>query len=192
MDQSSEGEQFTYRPEQESQPSAVAPTAAAQQPVQPVAANNAEVVSWQASEFVDHQKNASWFLPLVIGGVLTSGLMYFITRSILSSLVVFLGVSAFLMLARQKPRTLTYVINNAGITIGAKRYAFDDFRTFSIMQEGALYSIFLEPIKRFMPPLSIYFAPEDGEKIFDILAAHMPHQERTADPVERLMKRIRF
>jgi hypothetical protein len=60
------------------------------------------------------------------------------------------------------------------------------------MQDGALWSIILQPTKRFMPSLTIYFDQSDGEKIFDILASQMPHQERSLDTVDKFMKRIRF
>lgn len=166
-----------------------------QQPVQPEAApapGENQIVQWQASEFIDHQKTAQWFLPLIIGVLTLGALMYLITRNILSTVVVVLGGATFLVFAKQKPRTLSYALTASGITIGQKKFLYDDFRTFSIVQEGAIFSVFLEPIKRFMPPLSIYFDPNDGEKIFDILAQHIPHQQREVDPVEKLMRRIRF
>lgn len=149
-------------------------------------------ISWQASEFIDHQKTPGWFLLLILGAVFGAGLMYLITRSIFSTTIVVLAVIAFGMSAKQKPRTLTYTIGATSLQVGEKKYQYDDFRTFSILQEGALYSIFLEPIKRFMPPVSIYFDPNDGEKIFDVLASHIPHAERRPDAIDNLMRRIRF
>lgn len=152
----------------------------------------APLVEWKASEFIDHQKNASWFLPLIGGAIVICVGIYFITRDILATLVLLFGGVAFGLYARQKPRTLTYGLGDSSITVDKRTYSYDEFRTFSIIQEGALYSIYLQPIKRFMPPLSIYFPPEEGEKIFDTLASHLPHQERTQDPIERLMRKIRF
>jgi hypothetical protein len=149
-------------------------------------------VRWQASEFIDHQKSAGWFLLLAFGAVIGAMLMYLITNSIFSTVIVVLAVLTFGMTAKQRPQTLTYVISATALQVGDKKYQFDDFRTFSIQQEGALYSVFLEPIRRFMPPVSIYFDPADGEKIFDILASHIPHTERKPDPIENLMRRIRF
>lgn len=160
--------------------------------VQAPASVNKEEVRWQASEFIDHQKSAGWFLLLALGAVLGAGLMYLITKSTFSTVVVVLAIFAFGMTARQRPRTLTYVIGASTLQVGEKKYRYDDFRTFSIQQEGALYSIFLEPIQRFIPPVSIYFDPADGEKIFDVLASHIPHTERKPDAIDRLMQRIRF
>jgi len=188
MDQTGGDNNIPYSPQAPVEP-AVAPQPEVAVPEAP---NSDSLIKWNASEFVDHQKSVGWFLPLLIGIFVASCLMYLITRSILSTIVILLGGSAFVVFARQKPRTLSYTLGGTSITVGQRTYSYDDFRTFSILQEGALYSIFLEPIKRFMPPLSIYFAPEDGEKIFDVLAAHIPHQERQPDPVERLMRRIRF
>jgi hypothetical protein len=150
------------------------------------------LMQWNASEFIDHQKSTGWFMPLIVGSIVLSGAIYFFTRDILATLVVMLGCISFGTFARQKPRTLTYTLLPTSIKIGSKTYSYDDFKTFSIIEEGALFSIFLQPIKRFMPPLTIYFDPDDGERIFDTLAAHLPHVEREQDPIERLMRRIRF
>lgn len=147
---------------------------------------------WKASEFIDHQKSAVWLLGLAAIGFVVAIILYFLTKNIFSSVVLILAAISFGMFAFQKPRTLDYTLLPNNIKVGQKTYSYDDFRTFSIMQEGAFYSIFLEPVKRFMPPLTIYFAAEDGERIFDILASRIPHQEKLPDPIERLMQRIRF
>ena len=188
MDQNGGNDEFQYTGQA---PAGPAPATTSESgDVQPVPDESA--IEWKASEFIDHQKTAGWFVPLAIGLVVLSIGMFLLTRSIISTLVILLGGISFLVLAHQKPRTLTYVLTNTRIKIGDKSYAYDDFRTFSILQEGALLSIFLEPIKRFMPPISIYFPPEDAEKIFDALAQHIPHQERVADPIDKFMRRIRF
>lgn len=152
----------------------------------------AELVKWDASEFIDHQKSMVWVLPLALIAAVVATITYFLTRNFLSSIVLLMAGVSFGVFAYQKPRTLTYVLRGNSLKVGQKNYSYDEFRTFSIMQEGGLYSIFLEPVRRFMPPLTIYFAPEDGEKIFDILARHIPHQEKMPDAIDRFMQRIRF
>lgn len=150
-------------------------------------------VEWQASEFIEHQKSSQWFVAFGIGTLVMGVLVFFITQhSIFSTVVVVLAAITFAMYAHQKPRTLKYRLGASSITIGDKQYKYDDFRTFSVMQEGMLQSIVLQPLKRFMPPLTLYFANEDGEKIFDVLAKHIPHEERRPDPIDNLMRRIRF
>ena len=184
MDQNGGNEEFNY--------AGSTPTSSAIGQAVPAQAPQSPLLQWKASEFIDHQKSTGWFVPLFFGGALLSTAVYFLTKNFLSALVLLIGCIAFGMFARQKPRTLTYSLLPTTIKIDSKTYSYDDFRTFSIIQEGALFSIFLQPIKRFMPPLTIYFDPSDGEKIFDTLASHLPHVEREQDPIERLMRRIRF
>ncbi len=174
-------DQFMYRNEQ-----AMADVEAA------TATADFPTIEWQASEFIDHQKSAGWFFLLAGGAVVASGLMYLVTRSFFSSAVVLLALLAFGVVAHQKPRTLRYALQSDSLLIDAKHYSYDDFRSFSVNQEGGLPSISLLPNKRFVPILTVYFPPEDGEKIFDALAAHLPHEPRQGDAVDRLMKKIRF
>ncbi len=149
-------------------------------------------VQWQASEFIDHKKSTGWLGLLALAIVAVAAVMYLLTKDILSSVVILVAGLAFGVFATQKPRTLSYSLMATTIKVGQKQYSYDDFRTFSIMQDGPIPSIFLEPTKRFMPPLTIYFGLDDAEKIFDTLAAHLPHQERQMDTIDRFMNKIRF
>lgn len=151
-----------------------------------------DLIQWNASEFIDHQKNVGWFMLLAIVAVLFAAGLYIVTQDILSTAVVLIAAMAFGVYGRLKPRTLNYSLQAGSLKVGDKVYPYDDFRTFSVVQEGALSSIVLQPTKRFMPPLTIYFSPDDGEKIFDTLAAHLPHQDHAPDMVENLMRKIRF
>lgn len=150
------------------------------------------LLTWQASEFVDHQKSIGWYVPMIGVALVLTGLTYWSTKDILASLVVVAAAVAFGVYAKQKPRTLAYSLSDTTVSIGDKHYRYDDFKSFSVVQNGALYSILLEPVKRFIPTLTIYFPPDEGEKIFDTLASQLPHVERQVDPLERLMQKIRF
>jgi len=149
-------------------------------------------VEWQASEFIDHQKSLVWFLALGAAAVVGSLLMFLITRSYNSTAVVLVCIFVFAIIAKQKPRTLHYALRGHTLQIGEKSYNYDDFRSFSVNHETGLPSITLQPIKRFIPIITIYFAPDDGEKIFDAFAEHLPNEQRKDDTVEQLMRKIRF
>ncbi|MGH7249753.1 MAG: hypothetical protein ACREGC_02155, partial [Minisyncoccia bacterium] len=119
--------------------------------------------------------------------------IYFITHGdIVTIVLVVLAVLAFGILAARKPRELDYSVDDTGLKIGEKFYQFSSFRSFSIVQEDAVESIWFMPLKRFMPPLTIYFDPEDGQKIVDVLAQILPVENRQLDPVDKLMHRLRF
>lgn len=188
MEQSGGNDQFQYHGSTAVNP-AVTPSPPDNYVAQP---EQSPLMQWNASEFIDHQKDVSWFVPLFVVVIAITAVVYLLSKDILATLVILLGGITFATFAKKKPQTLTYSLLPTTIKVGTKTYSYDDFRTFSIVQEGALLSVFLEPVKRFIPPLSIYFAPEDGERIFDTLAGHIPHQERQPDLIERLMHKIRF
>ena len=148
-------------------------------------------VSWEASEYVHHSKGASWIAGLVgvslvlIAIAIWTGAWTFVALIVVMS--VAMGVVAF-----RSPRVLRYNLNDQGLQVDEHFYDFTDFRAFGVLGEGAFYTIMLLPTKRFMPAVHIYFAEQDGEKIVDILGAHLPMEHLEQDPVEKLMRRLRF
>ena len=181
-------QQFTYTPTVAPAPQLTPRSAETPQTPKP----SGDIIEWQASEFVDHEKNNNWFVLLGVATVVACGIIYLLSGSIFSVVVILFAAAAFGVTANQKPRTMQYALLPTEVKIGDRRYKYDDFRSFSLMREGALWSIVLQPTKRFMPLITIYFDPDDGEKIFDILASQMPHEERKLDAVDQLMRRIRF
>lgn len=151
-----------------------------------------EEIVWTASEFVAHDKSFGWYMTLAAVAVLLSVGVYFLTRDYVSSGVVIFAAIVFGVYGSHKPRQLEYRLNHQGIKIDKKVYNFNDYRCFSVIQEEAFSSITLMPLRRFAPPLSLYFAPEDEEKILNLLSTVLPFEERKRDAVDALMHRIRF
>lgn len=161
-------------------------------PKQPIAAIK-PTVSWTASEFIAHDKSSGWYLLLALGAAVLAVLVYLFTHGDkVSTAVVVIVAITFGILAARKPRELEYGVDGSGIHIGEKFYPYSGFRSFSIVQEEAVESIWFMPLKRFMPPLTLYFDPDDGEKIVDVLAQFLPLENQQVDMVDKLMHRLRF
>lgn len=161
---------------------------------QPTAEKSSDdpLVQWRASEFIHYQKSVSWFLPLAGVAIVLAVLTYFIGGGIIGAVMVVTGAIAFGVTAKQEPETLEYALFPQSIAVGTKEFSYDDFKTFSVSQSGGLFHVVLNPIKRFLPPVTIYFPKEDGAQIFDILADHLPSVEERSDPIENFMEKIRF
>ena len=153
---------------------------------------NTAPVSWTASEFVDNEKNAGWFMGLAGLTVLAVIAVYLITHDLITAVVIIIAAVLFGVTAKRKPRTLQYQLDNSGVNIGGKPYPYELFKSFAVLAEGAFNSIQLMPLKRFMPPISLYYPPESEEQIITTLGSYLPHEDRTHDPLERLMRRVRF
>jgi len=149
-------------------------------------------VSWTAAEFVEHQKNASWYGLIILVGAVLAAICYLTTKDFISTGAVLFAVLLFLIYAPHKPRTQEYHLNHDGLQIGNKMYAFEGFKTFSVAEEGEVTSIVFMPLRRFAPPLTIYVGRDVENKVLDYLSAFLPFEHRQSDAVDSLMKRIRF
>ena len=150
------------------------------------------VVEWSASEYIAHEKSAGWYLALFAGGGMAAVVVYVISRDILSSIVILLACAAISVYAGRKPSTNRYILSENGVQVEQKFYPYGGFRSFSVVEEGAINSIWLKPLKRFAPIVTMYFSPDDEQKIIDVLANFLPHEERELDAIDRFSKRIRF
>lgn len=152
----------------------------------------AQNITWTASEFIAHQKSPGWYMALAGTALAIAALIFLITHDRVSVAVVVVAAVMLGIYGARKPRQLQYQIDNSGISIGQKHHGYDEFRSFAIMSEGAFSSIVFMPLKRFAPPTTIYYAPDDEESIVNVLADCLPFEEHNPDAIDRLMSRIRF
>lgn len=152
----------------------------------------AETVSWTASEFIAHQKSSGWYGILAVVSLVLAVSVYFLTKDFITTGFVIFGAVILGYYASRQPRELNYQISENSVAIGAKSYGYDEFRSFSIVDEGAFSSVIFMPLKRFAPLRAIYFAPEHEDQIINILMPRLPFEEHSHDLIDKLMLRIRF
>jgi hypothetical protein len=148
--------------------------------------------SWNAPEFVHHPKNFAWYAQFTLVSLALAALIYFLTKSIVSISVVIVGTLLLAYYSAKEPQEITYSMNNRGITVRQKYYAYENFRSFSLVEEGTARSIVFMPQKRFALMLSIYYQVNDEEMIIGLLSTVLPMTEFSHDVVDRLMHHIRF
>ena len=149
-------------------------------------------ITWQASEFVHHEKSGAWFLSLLgVTAVLLLVVTFLIKSWTFGVLIVVMAI-AVVVIARRPPRIINYSVTPQGIQIDQKHFDFHDFKAFGVVQENAFYSIRLIPNKRFMPMVSVYFPTEHGEEIIDIFGSVLPMQHLELDPIDKIVEKIRF
>jgi hypothetical protein len=151
-----------------------------------------DVLSWQASEYIHQEKDGIWFLGLLGAAAVLLLIDIFLVKSwTFGTLIVVMAISVG-VIARRPPRMLEYTLSPEGIQIDQKHFGFTVFRAFGVIQEGAFYSIRLVPNKRFMPMVSVFFPPEMGEAIVDVFGSHLPMEQLTLDPIDKLVEKLRF
>lgn len=147
--------------------------------------------TWEASEYIYHEKSAGWYAALWLIAAVLCGILGFLQQW-LSIVVVVVMAIAIMVYTRKHPRTLQYTLDEDGIIIERKELPYTNFRSFSILQDMAWYSIDLEPAKRFVPRLTLICENDDVEKIEQILSSHLPRVDRELDFIERASRYLRF
>ena len=159
----------------------------------PVLSASAEPeISWTASEFISHEKSTGWYLALGLASVLGAIIVFTIFRDWVTTSVILMAGLALGVYGGWRPKQQQYGLTASGLSVGQRFFAYEDFRSFSVVDEGAFTSIQFTPLKRFGTPVSIYYDPKDEEAILNLLSVRLPMEETHADAVDRLMKRIRF
>jgi uncharacterized membrane protein YobD (UPF0266 family) len=183
---------WQYKPAASSTPAAgAAPTAEAPRRSEAFDPPTAEA-SWTASEFIDHAKAPSWYVALGILTLLVVTALYLFTHDFISIIAVVAMAILFGVVASRKPRVLEYHLDGSGIMIGEVFHPYAEFKSFALIEDGSFGTIMFLPLKRFMPPLSVYYSAEDHDKITDVLAHYLPMEMREHDVIDRFSRRIRF
>jgi hypothetical protein len=151
-----------------------------------------QAVNWTASEFVEHPKSIAWYGLLALAGVGLAAADYFVTGDVISTSVIVIAAVTFGVYASHKPRTQQYRLSPQGLQIGDKVYSFQDYKNFSVAEEGTNISIIFIPLKRFSPPLTIYVSMDIEERVLEYVSFFLPFEQRRADAIDALLRRIRF
>ncbi|MEX2006687.1 MAG: hypothetical protein WD877_00710 [Candidatus Saccharimonadales bacterium] len=149
-------------------------------------------IAWTASEYIDHTRGASWYSLLVLATVVLTAGVWLMTKDYFATAVVAIVGIIVGIFASKKPRQISYELTSSGLKAGEKFYAYNLFKSFAVIRDGALNSVNLFPAKRFMPPISAYYEPQDEEAIIDAIGQHLPYEERSLDGIDKLSRRLRF
>jgi hypothetical protein len=155
--------------------------------------NNAtNSVKWTASEFVDEGKQFTWYLYFAVAIFAVCGLIYFMTKSIFSSVaIVVMGGSLVFMTAR-KPKERSYELSHEGIRIDNGEYPYSNFKSYSVINDKGITHLVLNSIRRISPSKIIYFEPDDMQTIISIISEYLPLEAPLDDPMDRFSKRFRL
>lgn len=150
-------------------------------------------VYWSAKEYVDNHKNGLWFVifSFVVLGLIAVDI-FFLMSYTFSALVAVMAI-AIIVFSSRPAREIEYTLSgDQGIYVGEKLYHYSDFKSFGVIKDGDSYYIMLIPVKRFALGLSIYFPPEVGEDIVDILGARLPMQDLKLDMIDKIVRKLRI
>ncbi len=151
-----------------------------------------EPVRWKAQEYIQHDKGALWFVAFAAAFVAMMAIAIFLIQSVTFNILVPVMAVALFVYVNRPPRLIDYTLSRKGLHINDTLYPFADFKGFGVIHDGKEFSVFLLPVKRFKPGVSVYFPEASGEAIVDILGTRLPMQELHLDVVDRIVRKLRI
>lgn len=163
------------------------------QPDDSVNSGEVKSLSWTASEFIQHDKGIFWYLSLASLTLIIALLAYILLDEDRFSLgiILLLGV-IFGIAASRKPRILKYSVDEHGLLIDNKDYRYESFRSFSVTDEGSVYTLILTPVQRLSPLLTIYVPEDTVDDVVDLLGMYLPVVQHQSGLIDKFLSRIRF
>ncbi len=168
------------------------PTADAGVSTNKPADNQTDTVEWTASEFIAHDKGFGWYAVFALVAAAIAALLYLIIRDVFSIVVVIIMAAILAVAASRKPRVMAYKLDRSGLTVGSKFYSYRAYKSFSLPETGPFVSIELSPLKRLGFPVSLYLAPDNQDKVLEVLSDHLPMERRELSSLDHLMHQLRF
>lgn len=152
---------------------------------------NKSEISWEAQEYIQHSREAGWYVGLVlIGLVLVAGSIWMGWWSF--AILIVVSVLALFVYTIRPPRVLKYSLTNKGLLEGARLYEYKDYKSFGILRDGEHFAIVLTPRKRFSGRVTVFFPENQGEQIVDAFGARLPMEEVKLDFIDKLIKFLRI
>ena len=148
-------------------------------------------IAWEAQEYIPHDKNAVWYVMLVIVGLGLSALGVWMRWWSFVALIV-VSVLALIVYSVRPPRMVKYAISGKGLKEGGKTHNFENFKSFGVLDDGGHFAIVLTPRKRFSPRVWVYFPDAQGEQIVDAFGARLLMENAKLDLLDKLVRALRI
>lgn len=150
-----------------------------------------EAVSWQAIEYLQHDKSPLWYLGF--GAIVIVLIMLSILFQAWTFLALIIVMAVALMVySHRPPRMLNYVWSVKGLYINDQLHPAGEFKSFGVVQDHDHHQLMLIPVKRFRPALAVYFPAEIGEPLVDAVGAYLPMQELHLDGFDKIVRKLRI
>lgn len=152
--------------------------------------DNLSPIRWSAPEYAFREKSTDWFWALGIAAV-SIAVISILLHNILFAVFVLVGAATVALHALKEPRTVAFVINDRGVTIGKTLYPYATLESFGIDENGTP-KLFLKSKKITMPFVVLPLTEELVEDVRDYLLDYLEEAEHEETFSDKLMEFLGF
>ncbi len=185
-------------------------TAPAEQSLQSTASHEQPIMVWDAKEFVEYQRDRSWYVLVALGSVAAAVLVILGQTFLLGQaagggfipawveyaiLIIVFGLTGYVVLrhAGDTPRTITYSLTKLGIQVGERFYPYSELRSYWIVYKLPVQTLYVQSTNRFKPLIRVDLASVDPLQVKTVLKDYLPEeQKRSEDFLDKFSRLIRL
>lgn len=148
------------------------------------------VISWEAPEYVVHQKGPKWKITMLLLVAVVAGLsLYYDSWTFALAIVVFAAVYSLVHL--EHPRDVQVKISEIGIKVGFRKYSFGKIKAFWIIYEPPfVQTLNLRVEGDFIGEITIQLAGQDPAKVREYLISKIPEMEGKSESFSDILVRL--
>lgn len=136
-------------------------------------------IEWRGPEFLFKPKTLLWYTHVLIFFFLVISLLIFIGNWPGAGVITLLFI-VFILKSNDRPRTVTYSVNDAGITIGETKIAYSEIHSFSLDEDHTHPVFVLDLNYYFALPVTLVAKKENVEEIKGQLLQMLPRQKKVS------------
>ncbi|MFH1508703.1 MAG: hypothetical protein ABIE68_00890 [bacterium] len=152
-----------------------------------------ELLSWEANEFVQYDRDQSWYLG---GGILAVLLVIYsiFTSNYLFTLIIAMIVAVVYLYTQKKPEKLKVVITEKGIVLNKEFLDYEDLEDFWILYKPPeLKTLNIGRQGFWRPHYEIQLEDINPLKVREILLEYLEENvEREEGGVDRMSRNLKF
>jgi len=153
---------------------------------------NDHVISWEAPEYVQHEKGLFWFILAAIAAVALIAYGVIVANWTMIVAIIVIGALYF-WLHGQTPKHVKIMVSRTGIKFGDNEIPYQNMHSFWIIYNPPhVKTLNIKASSRFYPDLAIELGDQDPAELRTFLCAHVREhegkEEQFADQIIRILK----
>lgn len=152
-------------------------------------------LSWKADDFYYHPKDFSWYLLALLISFVLALVPWLISggEDLISPAVIFIALLGLIIYANRKPQKKNYQLTNTELKINSQKFDLFIFSSYWVEVFETHTEITLIGLKRTTLPVSLSLTDKElTKKIINILQTSLPQTNPSNNPVDWLMRKIKF
>jgi hypothetical protein len=136
-----------------------------------------DVISWEAPEYLQHEKGWKWYLgaAIVIALLVIYGMF---TNNLTLAIALVLASAVYLMVHAQTPKHVQVIVSKTGIKVGQREYPYQNIKYFWIIYEPhKIKTLNLETNSKYLPDISIQLGEQNPAELRTFLLMHIRERE---------------